>query len=116
MMGAMDADTGDFEEWRDELIDSPKSAENLIVRLDAALVRAGFELLAEAVPCVFCGRPSRWRDPKGVVRHPRCPMTERESARSEQARELEAQLRAETDKQRQIQEHLQRRRKREPPP
>ncbi|MGH8992192.1 MAG: hypothetical protein ACRDZ7_11835 [Acidimicrobiia bacterium] len=102
-------DDADFERWRDELVDSPESPENIVVRLHAALVKAGFEPLGEPEPCVFCGRPSGWRDPEGVVRHPDCPRTEEERARLEEGRDLQTQLRADLERQRQIREHLSRR-------
>jgi hypothetical protein len=103
------ADSEDFELWRDELIHGPKTAENLLVRTEIALVRAGFELLSEPVACAFCGRPCRCRDPEGVVRHPRCPLTEEETSRLAEAKALQAQLRLEVERQRSVLEHLNRR-------
>lgn len=107
-------DSEDFELWRDELIHGPKTAENLLVRTEIALVRAGFELLYEPDSCAFCGRPCGCRDPEGVVRHPRCPMTEEETSRLAEAKALEAQRRLEVERQRNVLEHLNRRSKKDP--
>jgi hypothetical protein len=96
------------------LIHGPKTAENLLVRTEMALVRAGFELLSEPAACAFCGRPCRWRDPDGIVRHPRCPMTEAETSRLAEAQALDAQLRLDVGRQRNVLEHLNRRSKKAP--
>lgn len=113
--GAVEDDE-DFELWSDELIHGPKTADNLLVRTEIALVKAGFELLSEPLLCAFCGRPCRCRDPEGVVRHPRCPLTEEETSRLAEARALEAQRRHEVERQRSVLEHLSRRRRPDPPP